>query len=285
MARLKASEKYAKNPFAQQAIIHTVTGTRMIYSNPTGDSDRFAAVNKNTGENAGDLQFGRRVKVDKTHFLKFYAEGVRMFLGLKSPGIKVFMVIYQLLLDDPNYQQDKIDLTYSLLPKDVQDSISRTTYTRGVKELRNVNFLAPTMHDGVYWINIDYVFKGDRLTLVNQYILDGATEVDPKTYDAITLRRTRMPQKERPRKNRYRNTSDLSNEVQRANASGNVPPTKFKAARSRFLLGATAFRTREMQKCASPFVEVRQIEFLARETPNCTLPRTYTHPINGHARA
>ena len=45
-----------------------------------------------------------------------------------------------------------------------------------------------------------------------------------------------------------------------------------------FLLGATAFRTREMQKCASPFVEVRcQIEFLARETPNCTLPRTYTH--------
>ena len=44
-----------------------------------------------------------------------------------------------------------------------------------------------------------------------------------------------------------------------------------------FLLGATAFRTREMQKCASPFVEVRQIEFLARETPNCTLPRTCTH--------
>ena len=56
-----------------------------------------------------------------------------------------------------------------------------------------------------------------------------------------------------------------------------ISPTKFEAARSRFLLGATAFRTREMQKCASPFVEVRQIEFLARETPNYTLPRTCTH--------
>ena len=202
MARLKASEKYAKNPFAQQAIIHTVTGTRMIYSNPTGDSDRFAAVNKNTGENAGDLQFGRRVKVDKTHFLKFYAEGVQMFLGLKSPGIKVFMVIYQLLLDDPNYQQDKIDLTYSLLPKDVQDSISRTTYTRGVKELRNVNFLAPTMHDGVYWINIDYVFKGDRLTLVNQYIWMVQQKLTRKRMMQLPLRRTRMPQKGRPSRNR-----------------------------------------------------------------------------------
>ena len=63
-------------------------------------------------------------------------------------------------------------------------------------------------------------------------------------------------------------TRTQPNRVQRANASGNNLPTKFEAARSRFLLGATAFRTREMQKCASPFVEVRQIEFLARETPN-----------------
>ena len=148
MARLKSSEKYAKNPFAQQAIIHTVTGTRMIYSNPTGDNDRFAAVNTNTGEDVGDLQFGRRIKVDKTHFLRFYAEGVRMFLGLKSPGIKVFMIIYQLLLDDPNYQQDKIDLTYSLLNEDIKASISRTTFTRGVKELRNVHFLAPQCMTG-----------------------------------------------------------------------------------------------------------------------------------------
>ena len=50
-----------------------------------------------------------------------------------------------------------------------------------------------------------------------------------------------------------------------------------------FLLGATAFRTREMQKCASPFVEVRQIEFLARETPNYITTNLHTYPINGHA--
>ena len=53
--------------------------------------------------------------------------------------------------------------------------------------------------------------------------------------------------------------------------------------REAFLLGATAFRTREMQKCASPFVEVRQIEFLARETPNYIATNLHTYPINGHA--
>ena len=57
------------------------------------------------------------------------------------------------------------------------------------------------------------------------------------------------------------------------------PQQNLKRREAAFLLGATAFRTREMQKCASPFVEVRQIEFLARETPNyhCHEPAHISH--------
>ena len=60
-------------------------------------------------------------------------------------------------------------------------------------------------------------------------------------------------------------------------------PTKFEAARSRFFVGRDGVSHREMQKCASPFVEVRQIEFLARETPNYIATNLHTYPINGHA--
>ena len=186
MARVKKEDRYAKNPFMQNALVHTITGTKMIYSSPTGD-ETFAAVNTSTGENVGDLQFGRRITVDKTHFMKLYADGVRMFLGLKSAGIKVFMLIYQTLLDSKDFQQDKIELVYDLLENDVQEQISRTTFFRGIKELKQVNFLAPTLVDGVYWINVDYVFKGDRLTLVNQYVLEGAERVNPQNnYNKIT---------------------------------------------------------------------------------------------------
>ena len=55
------------------------------------------------------------------------------------------------------------------------------------------------------------------------------------------------------------------------------PQQNLKRREAAFCWARAAFRTREMQKCASPFVEVRQIEFLARETPNYTLPRTCTH--------
>lgn len=172
MARLKKEEKFETNPFARNAVVHTVTGKRMVFANPSEDTTRFAMVSREDGEDHGDISFGRRITVDKTNFLKFYADGVRMFLGLKSAGIKVFMIIYQQLLDSREFQQDKILLNYDMLEDDIQETISRATFFRGIAELKKVHFLAPTPADSTFWINIDYVFKGDRLTLVNQYILD-----------------------------------------------------------------------------------------------------------------
>ena len=55
------------------------------------------------------------------------------------------------------------------------------------------------------------------------------------------------------------------------------PQQNLKRREAAFLLGATAFRTREMVEMRFSFRRSLQIEFLARETPNCTLPRTCTH--------
>ena len=184
MPRVKRDEKYAKNPFINSVVAHTVTGTKMVYANPASKSvaDTFAAVDKETGEvrNVQDITFGKRITVDKTRFLKFYADGVRMFLGLSSAGIKVFMAIYQQLIDDDKFQQEKIILSYDSLPEEIQDVISKATFYRGIRELKKVNLIAPTLVDAVYWINIDYIFKGNRLTLVNQYVLDEHEELERK---------------------------------------------------------------------------------------------------------
>ena len=54
------------------------------------------------------------------------------------------------------------------------------------------------------------------------------------------------------------------------------PQQNLKRREAAFLLGATAFRTRECRN-ALLLSSKSKIEFLARETPNCTLPRTCTH--------
>ena len=114
---------------------------------------------------------------------------------------------------------------------------------------------------GIYQVNPFIFGRGDWRDIANlraTFFSEGSVTVtrDYKDghYEELDTQNTSETHEDalegRLSKNRYRNTSDLSSEVQRANASGNVPPTKFEAARSRFLLGATAFRTREMQLTA-----------------------------------
>lgn len=164
-------QKYPYNPFKRQVIEQTVRGTRTIFASPTKEN-RFAMVNRETGEDNGDIAFGKKITVDKTHFLKLYADGVKMFLDIKPSGVKVFMLIFDLLMEDKNFQADRIDLIYELLDEETQKRISRSVFYAGIRELKKAKFLAPAIVKGSYWINTSYLFRGDRLTLVNQYILE-----------------------------------------------------------------------------------------------------------------
>lgn len=178
MARLSSKEKHEKNPFRKDVVTHTIQGISTIYANPNGSTETYAAINRVTGEDCGDIAFGKRIVVDKTDFLKLYANGVKMFLGLKSAGIKVFMIIFDALMDDKNYGKDKIILKYELLEDVQRENISETTFYRGIRELRKAKLIAPTLLDGMYWLNTDYVFRGNRLTIVNQYICDENKQIE-----------------------------------------------------------------------------------------------------------
>ena len=47
--------------------------------------------------------------------------------------------------------------------------ISEATYTRGMRELVDKGFLAATPHIGLFWLNPDYLWNGDRLAFVKEY--------------------------------------------------------------------------------------------------------------------
>lgn len=165
-----ATKGYKTNPF-RDAITHTIRGVSTVYSSPS-KNDNFAMISKETGKQLRDVTFGKRITVDKTKFLKLYAGGVKMFLNLSPAGIKVFMLIYDDLVSNNNYQADNVLLNYDMLSNEIQSQISRSTFYNGIANLKKANFLAPTLQASRYWINTDYVFRGNRLTLINQYILE-----------------------------------------------------------------------------------------------------------------
>ncbi len=157
---------YRENPSIKSAISTMKTGVKRI-SNTSGNEMLIAS--KSTGEivTGVDVGFHQRVKVDKTQFVKLYIQGVSAFVGLSKAGGRVLeMVIAE---SNANIGKDMLFLA----PRNAKEiySIPKPTFMRGMRELIEKGVLFENVNDNVYFINVNYMFNGDRLAFLKTYEL------------------------------------------------------------------------------------------------------------------
>ena len=160
--------KYRENPFLEHTTELSISGYKNVYSSPDG---KTIMVNRIDGELIGSAGFFYRKEVDKTEFVKLYAEGVAAVMQLQSCGKKVFQLIYEQLYGAKGVGITKIDLTYEMLTDEQQSRMSKATFKRGINENLKHNIIAETYTPGVYFINPAYIFNGNRLALVKEYVM------------------------------------------------------------------------------------------------------------------
>lgn len=112
-------------------------------------------------------------EVDSTRFVKLFLDGVKKAAGLSKAGLAVFEAVYQQMRSNPGI--DEIKLSPDFLPESGGKTLARSTYFRGLRELLEREFLYRSVFDGVYFVNIRYMFNGDRLAFVKAYHLKAPT--------------------------------------------------------------------------------------------------------------
>jgi hypothetical protein len=75
------------------------------------------------------------------------------------------------LRERPN--NDKVEMSFFRARKHNPALVDRT-YQRGLRELLDRQFLYRSPSEGVFFVNIQYMFNGDRLAFVKAYHLKGA---------------------------------------------------------------------------------------------------------------
>jgi hypothetical protein len=127
-------------------------------------------VDNSTGEikGIGGMGFWWQEEVDMTRFVKLFLDGIKQAAGLSKPGIQVFELVYLQVRANPNSDEIKLN---QYLARD--HGMSDRTYQRGVRELLEKEFLFRSPSDGVFFVNIRFMFNGDRLTFVKSYHLKG----------------------------------------------------------------------------------------------------------------
>lgn len=164
---------YQTNPSVKEALVSMKTGVKRI-SNPSGNE--MILSNGRTGEvmTGVDVGFHQRVKVDKTEFVKLYIQGVSAFTGLSKTGARIL----EMVIAEAHKSPGK-DLIWLSNKEAEEFGIPERTFFRGMKELRQREILFDAAKGSSwYFINVNYMFNGDRLAFLKTYELHDFTK-DP----------------------------------------------------------------------------------------------------------
>jgi len=128
-------------------------------------------VDNSTGEikGLGGVGFWWEEEVDSSRFVKLFLDGIKQAAGLSKAGMQVFELVYYEMRANPGSDEIKLN---QYVAKD--HGLADRTYQRGVRELLEKEFLYRSPSDGVFFVNIRFMFNGDRLAFVRSYHLKEA---------------------------------------------------------------------------------------------------------------
>ena len=136
-----------------------------------GDEQKGLIVDNGTGEilGGGGAVVYEWEEVDKTRFVKLYLDGIKQAAGLSKAGLAMFELVYKQVRE--NVGKDQVHLAAT------ESGLEERTYQRGLRELLEKEFLYRSPYDGNFFVNIRFMFNGDRLAFVKGYKLKGG---DPR---------------------------------------------------------------------------------------------------------
>jgi hypothetical protein len=159
-------ERHKKNPFVVDMVV-PLRGRQVKLSRLGKDNQ--IVVNQSTGEIQG-THLTTYKQVDGEQFVKLFTANIGLTFDLSAAGIKTFSVLMW-VVQQTAISKDEVYLD-ALILEDFTEAhakekkplrLSMTTFKRGLNELEKAQIIAKTMRKGMYFINPNFVFNGDRI--------------------------------------------------------------------------------------------------------------------------
>lgn len=164
----------------QASLVGTKRGIAVYKSNPSipdpadikkrrpvkmGDAKKGFVIEE-SGEilGAGAAVLYEFEEVDQERFVKLFLGTVKQAVGLSKAGLAVFELVYNQVQANPG--ADKIELNAYIAQ---EGGLTERSYQRGLRELLEREFVFRSPSSGVFFVNIRYMFNGDRLAFVKGY--------------------------------------------------------------------------------------------------------------------
>lgn len=164
MAHRKGVVRYRENPFMSEQSISTRR------KRVTVSAKGKAMLDLETGEIENAVEIVMVKEVDSEQFVKLFTQNMRVFFDLSPVTLKLVQVLLSQVQKNPN--NDKVMLSIAIaedyFTETAIDPISKASFHRAIKELLEKQFIAETLLPGLFFINPNLFFNGDRVRFVNE---------------------------------------------------------------------------------------------------------------------
>jgi hypothetical protein len=188
-SRKRGITTYKTNPFIELSEVRTrrkrvrVSGGKAIIDVETGQVEDLAEIVS--------------VKeVDDEQFVKIFTQNLKAFFNLTPVAMKLMQVILAKVQEVPNRDQILLSIAVAedYFASTQQESISKTSFHRAVRELIEKQFIAESVFNNLYFINPHLFFNGDRVRFINEYRRKKSDVKHAKVVEALQNNALASPQ-------------------------------------------------------------------------------------------
>lgn len=153
-------------------MINTKKGAKLVFGN-NNQTDISIYQDETEELKTLTLDFCAKRIVDRDEFIKIYVHSFPVLSELKNSTKILYQ--YILYLVHKSIGEDRIYISYKDYLKKINNGslfkISQATFYNALNELLEKEILFKTDITGFYFLNISYVFNGDRLKFITEYQL------------------------------------------------------------------------------------------------------------------
>lgn len=171
----KHKQTFSKNPFIEIAKENTKVGVKTIFGKKEHKTYHIITDYEDEDKESTEdsITFGKKQFVDKDQFVKLYISGFETLSNLKNSSKLTFSYIFNQIRKEVG--QDRYYFSYkdycSFCEEENIDKISSASFWRAIKELLENDVIAKSKMENLYFLNIAYVFNGDRMQFIQEYEL------------------------------------------------------------------------------------------------------------------
>ena len=176
--------RYKANPFYDDMVIPVAQ--KQVRIQQLGKQNNVIVDNSTGEELCTALTTFKRV--DQEQFVKLFTQNIALTFDLNSAGIKAFNVLLY-IVQNKAISKDTVYLG-ELEKEEFQEihsipKYSQSTFLRGLKQLVDSQIIAHHTRPGMYFINPNFCFNGDRISFTT--ILEKKTGKEIKKLNAKSM--------------------------------------------------------------------------------------------------